>query len=54
MEHGNKHLTITSLEKQFAGIGMVYDATKDKFISAQTHDSWALDGNDDWQKLITK
>ena len=40
--------------KQFAGVGMTYDATKDKFISAQPHASWALDGNDDWQAPITK
>ena len=40
--------------KQFAGVGMTYDATKDKFISPQPHASWALDGNDDWQAPITK
>ena len=43
-----------NFRKQFAGIGMTYDATKDKFISAQPHASWALDGNDDWQAPITK
>ena len=40
--------------KQFAGKGMTYDATKDKFISPQPHASWALDGNDDWQAPLAK
>ena len=40
--------------KQFAGVGMTYDATKDKFISPQPHASWALDGNDDWQAPLAK
>ena len=40
--------------KQFAGVGMTYDATKDKFISGQPHVSWALDGNDDWQAPLAK
>ena len=43
-----------NFRKQFAGIGMTYDATKDKFISAQPHASWALDGNDDWQAPLAK
>ena len=40
--------------KQFAGVGMTYDATKDKFISAQPHASWALDSSDDWQAPLAK
>ena len=40
--------------KQFAGVGMTYDATKDKFISPKPHASWALDGNDDWQAPLAK
>jgi len=40
--------------KQFAGLGMTYDATKDKFISKKPHASWALDSDDDWQAPITK
>ena len=40
--------------KQFAGLGMTYDATKDKFISKQPHASWALDSDDDWQAPVSK
>tara|TARA_R110000803_G_scaffold44018_5_gene93469 strand:+ start:85 stop:420 length:336 start_codon:yes stop_codon:yes gene_type:complete len=38
-----------TIRKQFAGIGMTYDAVKDKFISPQPYASWALDSDDDWQ-----
>ena len=38
-----------NIRKQFAGIGMTYDAVKDKFIASQPFPSWALDSNDDWQ-----
>jgi len=37
------------IRKQFASKGMIYDQTKDKFISPQPHASWTLDSNDDWQ-----
>jgi len=40
--------------KQYAGIGMTYDASKDKFITKQPFASWALDGNDDWQAPLSK
>ena len=40
--------------KQFAGLGMTYDATKDKFISKQPYASWALDSDDDWQAPLSK
>jgi len=30
-----------------------FDSAKDKFISPQPYDSWALDGNDDWQAPVT-
>ena len=33
---------------------MVYDQSKDKFLSAQPHASWTLDENDDWQAPITR
>jgi len=39
--------------KQYAGKGYTFDAAKDKFISPQPYDSWALDGNDDWQAPVT-
>ena len=33
-----------NIRKQFAGIGMTYDAVKDKFIASQPFPSWALVG----------
>ena len=39
--------------KQYAGIGFVYNASKDKFLQPQPYASWALDGSDDWQAPIT-
>ena len=42
-----------NFRKQYAGIGMIYDASKNKFLSIQPHDSWALDGSDDWKAPIT-
>ena len=42
-----------NFRKQYAGKGYTFDSAKDKFISPQPHDSWALDGNDDWQAPVT-
>jgi len=42
-----------NFRKQYAGKGYTFDAAKNKFISPQPHDSWALDGNDDWQAPVT-
>ena len=42
-----------NFRKQYAGIGMVYDPVKDKFLSKQPHASWSLDSDDDWQAPIT-
>ena len=42
-----------NFRKQYAGKGYTFDAAKDKFISPQPFDSWALDGNDDWQAPVT-
>ena len=42
-----------NFRKQYAGIGYTYDAAKNKFISPQPHDSWALDASDDWQAPVT-
>jgi hypothetical protein len=39
--------------KQYAGIGYVYNASKNKFLTPQPYKSWALDGSDDWQAPIT-
>ena len=41
-----------NFRKQYAGIGMIYDPVKDKFLSRQPHASWSLDDNDDWQAPI--
>ena len=42
-----------NFRKMYAGIGMVYDPVKDKFLTQQPHASWSLDSNDDWQAPIT-
>ena len=42
-----------NFRKQYAGMGYVYDASKNKFISAQPYASWSLDGSDDWQAPVT-
>jgi hypothetical protein len=42
-----------NFRKQYAGIGMNYNASKNKFLSAQPYASWALDSSDDWQAPIT-
>ena len=42
-----------NFRKQYAGIGMVYDPVKDKFLNSQPHASWSLDSNDDWKAPIT-
>ena len=42
-----------NFRKSYAGIGMVYDPVKDKFLSSQPYASWALDASDDWQAPVT-
>ena len=42
-----------NFRKQYAGIGMVYDPVKDKFLAQQPHASWSLDSSDDWKAPIT-
>ncbi len=42
-----------NFRKQYAGIGMNYDASKNKFISPKPYPSWSLDSNDDWQAPVT-
>jgi hypothetical protein len=37
----------------YAGIGMIYDPVKDKFLAQQPHASWSLDSSDDWQAPVT-
>ena len=41
-----------NFRKQYAGIGMVYDPVKNKFLNQQPYASWSLDDNDDWQAPI--
>ena len=42
-----------NFRKQYAGIGYVYNSTKNKFLSPQPYASWSLDSSDDWQAPIT-
>ena len=42
-----------NFRKQYAGIDMIYNASKNKFLAVQPHASWALDDSDDWQSPIT-
>ena len=42
-----------NFRKQYAGIGMIYDPVKDKFLTQQPYASWSLDDNDDWKAPIT-
>ena len=42
-----------NFRKMYAGIGMIYDPVKDKFLGPQPHASWSLDVNDDWKAPIT-
>ncbi len=43
-----------NFRKQFAAVGDIYDAAKDKFIKPQPYASWTLDGDDDWQAPIAE
>ena len=42
-----------NFRKMYAGIGMIYNASKNKFLAVQPYASWALDSDDDWQAPIT-
>jgi len=42
-----------NFRKMYAGIGMIYNASKNKFLNQQPYASWALDSSDDWQAPIT-
>jgi len=43
----------SNFRKQYAGIGYVYNASKNKFLCPQPYASWSLDENDDWKAPIT-
>ena len=42
-----------NFRKMYAGIGFVYNASKNKFLCPQPYASWSLDGSDDWQAPVT-
>jgi len=42
-----------NFRKQYAGMDMVYNTSKNKFLNQQPFASWALDSDDDWQAPIT-
>ena len=42
-----------NFRKQYAGMGYIYNASKNKFLLPQPYDSWALDSSDDWQAPVT-
>ena len=41
-----------NFRKQYAGIGYVYNESKNKFLTPQPYASWSLDGSDDWQAPV--
>ena len=43
----------SNFRKTYAGIGMVYDPVKDKFLTQQPYASWSLNADDDWKAPIT-
>jgi hypothetical protein len=42
-----------NFRKQYAGIGYVYDETKDVFITSQPYASWTINNDNDWEAPIT-
>ena len=42
-----------NFRKTYAGIGFIFDQSKNKFLVPQPYASWSLDSNDDWQAPIT-
>tara|TARA_R110000868_G_scaffold155006_1_gene381384 strand:- start:243 stop:587 length:345 start_codon:yes stop_codon:yes gene_type:complete len=38
-----------NIRKQYAGVGMTYNAVNDVFIAPQPYPSWALDDDFNWQ-----
>jgi hypothetical protein len=43
----------SNFRKTYAGIGMVYDPVKDKFLTQQPYASWSLNADDNWKAPIT-
>jgi len=42
-----------NFRKKYAGIGDIYNSSKNKFLGQQPYASWSLDANDDWQAPVT-
>jgi hypothetical protein len=42
-----------NFRKLYAGIGMIYNDSKNKFLMSQPFASWVLDSNDDWEAPVT-
>jgi len=42
-----------NFRKKYAGIGDVYNTTKNKFLSPQPYASWSLNSSDNWKAPIT-
>ena len=42
-----------NFRKQYAGIGSIYDAAKNKFLHPQPFASWSLYASDNWQAPVT-
>jgi hypothetical protein len=43
---------INMANKNYAGIGYIYDAVNQNFIAPQPYPSWILDSNDIWQAPV--
>ena len=43
----------SNFRKQYAGIDMIYDSAKDKFLMQQPFASWSLNADDEWKAPIT-
>ena len=43
-----------NFRKQYAGIGVTYDSSKNKFITPKPYASWTLDSSDDWKAPTDK
>lgn len=42
----------SNFRKKYAGVGDIYNADGDVFISPQPYPSWSLDSNFDWQAPV--
>ena len=42
-----------NFRKKYAGIGNIYDAAKNKFLTQQPFASWSLDASDNWEAPVT-